>query len=469
MDDDAGVRRGLGQGVTAGSSPRARARARSGFQHPGRVLAVSFLGAIAVGSVLLSLPAATATGERPTLLDAVFTATSAVCVTGLVTVDTGSYWSLFGQVVILVLIQVGGLGVMTLGTLLVVLVSRRLGLRARLIAQAQARTLSLADVRRVIRNVTLFSLASELVVAVVLSARFIIGYAMPPASATYFGVFHAVSAFNNAGFGLHADSLVRYVADPWVMLTVAAAVILGGLGFPVVFELARAWRRPRTWSVTTRITVTTTVALLAVATVAFLLIERNNPATLGALPPQTKLLAGFFTGVMPRTAGFNAIDIAAMRPESWLLTDALMFIGGGSAGTAGGIKVTTFGLLAFVLWAEMRGEPGVEIGHRRLPGANQREALAVPLLGIGLVAVGTFTLLAETNQRLDVVLFEVVSALGTVGLSTGITASLPDAGKILLIVLMFLGRLGPLTRASALALRQRTRLYERPEERTIVG
>ncbi len=172
---------------------------------------------------------------------------------------------------------------------------------------------------------------------------------------------------------------------------------------------------------------------------------------------------------MPRTAGFNAIDIGSMKPESWLLTDALMFIGGGSASTAGGIKVTTFGLLAFVLWAEMRGEPGVEVGHRRVPADNQREALAVALLGIGLVAVATFALLDETNQRLDLVLFEAVSALGTVGMSTGITAGLPAAGKTLLIVLMFIGRLGPLTLASALALRQRTHLYERPEERTIVG
>jgi potassium uptake TrkH family protein len=448
---------------------RGRVRVKAGFSSPGRVLAGSFLVAIGVGSVLLSLPAATQNGERAAPLDAVFTATSAVCVTGLVTVDTGSYWSVFGQVVILALIQVGGLGVMTLGTLLVVLVSRRLGLRGRLIAQAQARTLSVADVRRVVRNVTVFSLVSELVLAVVLAARFVLGHDMTVGTAIWHGVFHAISAFNNAGFGLYADSLVRFVSDGWVLLPIAAAVILGGLGFPVVFELTRSWRRPRTWSVTARITVITTLALLVVSTVAFLLIERDNPDTLGAYGGGTQLLAGFFTAVMPRTAGFNAIDIAAMRPESWFITDVLMFIGGGSAGTAGGIKVTTFGLLAFVLWAEMRGEPGVDIGPRRVPAGNQREALAVALLGIGLVAVATFALLAETDQTLDRVLFEVVSAFGTVGLSTGITADLPDAGKWLIIVLMFIGRLGPLTLASALALRQRTHLYERPEERSIVG
>jgi trk system potassium uptake protein len=259
------------------------------------------------------------------------------------------------------------------------------------------------------------------------------------------------------------------VHDPWVLLTIAGAVIVGGLGFPVVFELARTWRRPRAWSVTTRITLGVTVVLLVAGTVVLLLTEQDNPYTLGPLPPGGKLLAGFFTAVMPRTAGFNAIDIAALRPESLLVTDVLMFIGGGSASTAGGIKVTTFGLLAFVLWAEVRGDPGVDIGPRRVPLANQRQALAVALLGVGLVTVATFILLGLTGYSLDVVAFEVISAVATVGLSTGITGDLPDAGQWLLIMLMFVGRVGPLTFASALALRERGKRYQRPEERTIVG
>lgn len=439
------------------------------FQNPGRVIAGSFAGAIVVGSALLSLPVATRTGERASLLDAVFTATSAVCVTGLITVDTGSYWSLFGEIVILSLIQAGGLGLMTLATLVVVVLSRRLGLRARLLAQAQARTMTAQDVRRVVRNVVLFSLGCELVAALVLSARFAVTYREPVGAAVYDGLFHAISAFNNAGFSLNADSLMGFADDPWVMLTVATAVILGGLGFPVVFELVRSWSRPVSWSVTTRITVVATVVLLVVGTFVLILVEWDNPATLGPMPWVTKLVAGFFTAVMPRTAGFNAVDIAGMRPESWLLTDILMFIGGGSAGTAGGIKVTTFGLLAFVLWAEIRGEPGVNVGLRRVPAGNQRQALAVALLGIGLVSVGTFILLSLTTYSLDAVAFEVISALGTVGLSTGITAQLPDSGKVLIIALMYVGRLGPLTLASALALRERTLRYERPEERTIVG
>ena len=415
------------------------------------------------------LPVATSGAPGAGALDAVFTATSAVCVTGLVTVDTGSHWSAFGQVVILCLIQAGGLGIMTVASLLVVLVSRRLGLRARLLAQAQTQTVSLADVRRVVRNVVLFSLVSEAIAAVVLTARFATGYDMAWGAAAWQGVFHAISAFNNAGFALRPDSLVAYVADPWVLLTVAVAVIIGGLGFPVVFELARAWRRPRTWSVTTRITVIATAGLLVAGTVLLTALERDNPATLGPLSATGKLLVGFFSAVMPRTAGFNAVDISAMTPSSWLVTDGLMFIGGGSAGTAGGIKVTTFGLLAVVLWSEMRGEPDADVGNRRVPLANQRQALAVALLGVGLAAVSTLILLGVSGQGLDRVLFETLSALGTVGLSTGITADLPTAAKIVLIVLMFVGRLGPLALASTLALRERTRRYQRPEERTIIG
>jgi potassium uptake TrkH family protein len=447
----------------------ARSGAPRGFGHPGRVIAGAFASAIGVGTVLLSLPPATAGPGRADLLTALFHATSAVCVTGLVTVDTGTYWSTFGQVVILLLIQVGGLGIMTLATLFALVLSRRLGLRARLIAQAETKSLSVADVRRVIRRVVVFSLTTEAVVAVVLVVRFATGYESSLSSAVYSGVFHAVSAFNNAGFSLNADSLIPYVGDPWISLTVCAAVIIGGLGFPVVFELARTWRRPRNWSVLTRITVVVTAALLVVGTAVLLLAEGRNPETLGRMGPGNAVLAAFTAAVMPRTAGFNNLDIAAYQPETLLFTDALMFIGGGSAGTAGGIKVTTFGLLAYVLWAEMRGDPEVRVGRRQVPGANQRQALAVALLGIGLVAVATFLLEVLTDLAFDQVAFEVISAFATVGLSTGITADLPPSAQTLLVLLMYIGRIGPLTLASGLALRERARRHQLPEERTIVG
>jgi Trk-type K+ transport system membrane component len=252
-------------------------------------------------------------------------------------------------------------------------------------------------------------------------------------------------------------------------MTAAIAVIVGGLGFPVVFELARGWRRPSAWSILTRVTVGMTVTLLTLGTIVLTLSEWDNQRTLGALSPSTRLQAGFFAAVMPRSGGFNSVDIGQMRPESWLVTDVLMFIGGGSAGTAGGIKVTTFGLLAFVIWAELRGESRVNVGHRRLPDGTQRQAVAIALMAVGAVVTATFTLLVATEHTLDQVLFEVVSAFATVGLSTGITADLPDAGHALIVLLMFIGRIGPLTLGTALALRERTRRYELPEERPIVG
>ena len=433
------------------------------------MVALGLAVAIAVGSALLVLPLASADGEQAELMTALFTATSAVCVTGLVVVDTATAWSGFGEIVILLLIQAGGLGIMTLATLVVMLLSRRMGLRVRSVVQTETKAVTAADVRRVVRSVVLFSLLVEAVVAALLTLRFALGYGHALPQALYSGVFHSVSAFNNAGFGLHADSLVRYVEDPWVSLTIAAAVIIGGLGFPVWFELARNWRRPRQWSVLTRITVFTTIALLVGGTVFMLAAENSNPDTLGGVDENHRLVAAFFAAVMPRTAGFNNLDIAALRPETLFVTDILMFIGGGSAGTAGGVKVTTFGLLAYVIWSETRGERDVHIGPRRVPTANQRQALAVALLSVGIVVVSTLTMMALTSESFDAILFETVSAFATVGLSTGITASLPVPAQLVLVALMFIGRIGPLTVASAMALRERPRLYQLPEERTIVG
>lgn len=439
------------------------------FHHPAQVVVTGFLVTILTGTLLLSLPVAAAGDESASFVLALFTATSAVCVTGLVVEDIDAQWSTFGELVILALVQVGGLGLMTLATLFAILLSGRLGLRARMAVQAETKTLRMTDVRRVVRRVVLFSLVSEAVVAAVLTVRLLVGYGEAPGRAVYLGVFHAISAFNNAGFTLWPDGLVRFAGDPWIILTVCTAVVVGGLGFPVVFELARQWRRPRGWSMLTRVTLAATAVLLAGGTLVLSAAEWSNPGTLGGLPESDRLAGGLMLGVMPRSGGLNTVDIGQMRPESWLVTDVLMFIGGGSAGTAGGIKVTTFGILGFVLWAEMRGEAHVNVGHRRLPVGTQRQAISIVLLGIAMVTGGTFALLAMTSHTLDRVLFEVVSAFGTVGLSTGITAELPSAGHVLLVVLMFVGRIGPLTFATALALRERVRRYELPEERPIVG
>ncbi|GII05422.1 TrkH family potassium uptake protein [Planobispora takensis] len=439
------------------------------FHHPAQIIVTAFAVAAGIGTALLASPLAGESGEPTRLIDALFTAVSAVCVTGLVVVDTGGHWSAFGEVTIMLLIQAGGLGIMTLATLFAVMISGRLGLRARMWAQAETKTLQPADLRRVIRNVVLFSLATEAVIATVLTIRFATGYGEQLGRAAYLGLFHAVSAFNNAGFGLWPDNLVRFATDAWICLPIAAGVVIGGLGFPVVFELFRSWRHPRSWSVLTRITVVVTAALLLAGFLVFTITEWGNPRTLGPMDVPGKLLAGFFTGVMPRTAGFNSLDVAAMEPTSWLATDMLMFIGGGSAGTAGGIKVTTFAVLAYVLWAELRGETRVNAGHRRLTAAVQRQALTIALLSVALVIVSTYVLLAITPHSLDKLLFETISAFATVGLSTGITAALTPAGQLLVALLMFAGRVGPATLFSALALRTRVRRYELPEEQVIVG
>ncbi|EHR61836.1 Trk-type K+ transport system, membrane component [Saccharomonospora cyanea NA-134] len=433
-------------------------------------MVVAFASAVAVGTVLLTLPVASESGEPTDLVTALFTATSAVCVTGLIVVDTPGHWSTFGELVILGLIQVGGLGIMTLASLLGLLITRRLGLRMRLTAQTETKALGLGDVRRVVVGVALVSFAFETVIAAVLVARFLTGYDYELGTALYHGVFHAVSAFNNAGFALYPDNLMSFVTDAWVCVPIAVAVIAGGLGFPVWIEVWRHARGSlRRWSLHVRLTVLTTAVLLVVGAVAITAAEWNNPDTLGRFGVGGRILAGLFHAVMPRTAGFNSLDLAEFEAGTLLVNDILMFIGGGSAGTAGGIKVTTFALLAFVIVAEVRAQPTVHLMGRKVPSTVQRQALAVVLLSVGTVVTATLTLLALTPFTLDEVLFESVSAFATVGLSTGITTELPPAGELVLTVLMFAGRIGPITFASALALRERTRRYELPEERPIIG
>ncbi|MGH3714152.1 MAG: TrkH family potassium uptake protein [Micromonosporaceae bacterium] len=442
---------------------------KSALAHPARLVPLAFLSAIAVGTLLLALPMSRAGAGSAPLITALFTATSAVCVTGLITVDTATYWSPFGQVVILGLIQIGGFGIMTLATLLGVVVSRRLGISTRLVAQLETKTLALGEVRQVLGRIAVTVLTIEAILAVMLFLRFRFGYAMSYGEAAWHGVFHSVSAFNNAGFALYSDSLMGFLTDPWITLPIAIGVILGGIGFPVLFELRRELRAPRRWSVHTKLTIFGSSVLLAFGTVAILALEWGNPNTLGPLNVLEKLLAAFFHGVMPRTAGFNAVDYAEVQPATLAITDALMFIGGGSAGTAGGIKVTTFFLLGFVIWSEMRGERDVNVFHRRIGAAPQRQALTVALLGVGIVALGTLSLLVLTDHTLDLVLFEAISAFATVGLSAGITAGLNLPAQGVLVLLMFVGRVGTITVGTALALQSRHRLYRLPEERTIVG
>lgn len=442
--------------------------------HPARTVVLAFATVIVAGTLLLTAPLAAAHGRATDLVTALFTATSAVCVTGLIVVDTATYWSGFGEGLLLALIQVGGFGIMTTASLLALLVAGKLRLRLQLTAQAETKSLDIGEVRRVLLGVAGCTLIVELAVAAVLALRFRFGYGDSLGDAVHRGIFHAVSAFNNAGFGLRADSLTPYAQDPWVTVPVSAAVILGGIGFPVLLELLRHRNRKRTtgrrgWTLHTRLTVVTTAALLLIGTVFTCLLEWGNAGTLGSFAWPGKLLNGFVHSVMSRTAGFNAIDIGALEASTLLVTCVLMFIGGGSAGTAGGIKVTTFAVLAAAMLAEVRGEPSSTVMGRRLAPHVLRQALTVALLGVGLVIGATLALLTVVEAPFEAVLFEAVSAFATVGLSTGITADFTDGGRLILILLMFVGRLGPVTLVSALALRERTRRYQLPEERPVIG
>lgn len=439
------------------------------LRHPAQYVVAAFVAATLLGAGLLMLPFASTSGRSTGFVDAWFTATSAVCVTGLAVVDTGTHWTGFGQAVILGLIQVGGLGVMTLTALIIVGLARRFGLRQRIIAAASTGTPRLGEVRSILRGVALVTVIVETSVAVLLTLRFWSRYDEGLGQAAWDGAFHAVSAFNNAGFGLRSDNLVPFQQDPVVLLLVAAAIVLGGLGFPVWVQIARSPLRPRAWDLHAKLTVATTVGLLVLGWVAIGAFEWTNPATLGSMEAVDSLTNALFGSVTPRTAGFNSIDVGGMREESHLVTEMLMLIGGGSGSTAGGIKVSTFAVLGFVIWSEVRGDPDVTIFRRRIPTASQRQALTVALLALVIAAVSVVALLRLTRFHLDALLFEAISALGTVGLTVGITPSLPDPAKLLLVGLMVLGRVGPPTLFAALVSRKGERLYRHPEERPIIG
>lgn len=442
---------------------------RNTLQHPTRLVPLTFLAAIALGTLVLMLPVSHTDNLSVPLLTALFTAVSAVCVTGLSVVDTAVYWSGFGQAVILILFQIGGLGIMTGATLLGMLVSNRMQLSQRLIAQSEIRSLGLGDVVDVLKMILIVTVSVELVVAVILTIDLHFSYNEPWLTALWNGVFHSVSAFNNAGFSTYSDSLMRFESSPVVVLSITSSLLIGGLGFPVLLEIFRQGSQTKTWSIHTRITLIGTAILLIGGTVAILAYEWSNPNTLGPLSWWDKFLGAFFHSATARTAGFNTLDIGEMHAVTLVVNYVLMFIGGGSAGTAGGIKVTTFFLLLFVVWAEIRGNADTTAFNRRIAYETQRQALAIVLLSAAVVSVATIILLSVTSFQLQDVLFETISAFATVGMTTGITPDLPPSGQLVIIVLMFIGRVGTITVAAALALRSSTTPYRYPEERPLVG
>ncbi|WP_242868905.1 TrkH family potassium uptake protein [Desulfotomaculum copahuensis] len=433
---------------------------------PAQILVLGFAGVILAGALLLMLPVSTMPGRQTGFLTALFTATSAVCVTGLVVVDTGTHWTAFGQVVILVLIQVGGLGFMSMATLFFVFMGRRIGLRERLVIQESLNQVNVAGVVRLVRAVLIFTVITEGFFALVLAARWSFDYGWQ--RGLWLGVFHAVSAFNNAGIDIIGGfrSLTGYVNDPVITLSVAFLIILGGLGFAVVLELYN-FRRTRRLSVHARLVLRVTASLLLGGTVLFALLEWRN--VLGSLPLYGKLLASFFQAVVPRTAGFNSVDIAALGDATLFLMIILMFIGASPGSTGGGIKTTTFGVLGITVWSMAGGREDVELFRRRIPPWQVYKALTVFLLSVFLVVLVSLLLCITERSRFLEALFETTSAFGTVGLSMGLTPHLSPAGRVLIILTMFAGRLGPLTLAYALAQRRRKSAVRYPEEKIMVG
>lgn len=432
---------------------------------PPQLLALGFAGIILLGSLLLGLPLSSATGKPLPYLDALFTATSATAVTGLVVVNTRDTFSLFGELVIMTLIQIGGLGLMTVATLVALTTGRRITLRQRVIIQESLGYVRLEGIVRLTRAILLFTAVVEGCGSLILAWHWAsrLGWGQ----AFYYGIFHSVSAFCNAGFDLFAESLTEFRGDWLVNLVFSGLFILGGLGFYVVTELSY----PRSWgklSLHTKLVLSTTAALIILGTVTIFVLEKENPDTLANLPLGEKLLASYFQAVTPRTAGFNTLPIGEMREATLLVLIGLMFIGASPGSTGGGIKTTTFASLLAMVICLVTGREETTVFGRRLGTLVVFRAMAIAVISLGIIVCCTLALLLSGNGNLLEALFESTSAFGTVGLSTGITPGLSPTGKVALIITMYIGRVGPLTLAFALMQRAHGRVHL-PEEKIMVG
>lgn len=434
---------------------------------PARLALIVFASIILVFTFLLELPAATRSGIRAPFVDAFFTATSSVCVTGLVTVDTATYWSGFGQVIIMIGMAIGGLGVMTLASILGMAVSRRIGLTQKFLAAGETKS-RLGEVGSLIKTVIIVALSAQAVLFLVL-IPFFHTEGDPLLSALWHSLFMAVSIFNNGGFVIMPEGLMPYVGSWTLVIPIIFGTFAGAIGFPVIMDMSRNIRRPSKWNLTTKLTLVTYLLIFVISALIIGLLEWWNPATFGDLSVNDRIAASLLHAADARSSGLATVNVSQMNQTTWFVLDILMFIGGGSASTAGGIKVTTLAVLVLAVVAEARGDRDTEIFARRLPAETLRLAIAAVLMAATLVGFGTIALLQITDFELSQILFEVISAFGTCGLSTGITASLPAAGKCVLIVLMFTGRTGTMTLAAALALRARRRVIRLPEERPIIG
>ena len=448
-----------------------------------QLIAAAFTALILLGTFLLMMPVSSKSGLVTNFFDALFTATSAVTVTGLTTLDTATYWSTTGHVIIAFLIQIGGFGIIGFATLVGFLIEGRISLKSRISATSESSATKQPDVKTLLLNIAKLMMFFQLALFIFLAVRMFTEYGYSLEKALSHGAFQAISAFNQAGFALYTDSLMGFAGDGWIIFPVFVIATLAGFGFPVLAEIrdrlklrlyvlfgkVADYTMPSQWSLNSRIVLWASLLLLVVGAIGISISEWSNPATLGAMDPLQKIFASMFTSSMTRSTGLNIIDTAEMYSSTWLGMDILMFIGGASASTAGGIKIGTAVVLFYIVYTEIRGDAAVNVGNRRLPRSMQRQALTIVTLYSMVVLGSLFVLRFTTNFTLDELIFEIISAAGTVGLSTGITADLPEHGKFLLSVLMLFGRLGPIVVATSLALRKTKRHYELPKERPLIG
>lgn len=434
--------------------------------NPPRVLALGFFGLIIMGTLLLSLPIATKSGVSTRLIDSLFTAASAVCVTGLVVVNTSEYWSLFGQVVILLLIQIGGLGIMTMATIFALISGKRIRIKERLIIKEQLNQETLTGLVKLMKYIIMMTFGIEMMGAILLSGQFIPEYGIT--KGIWYSVFHSISAFCNAGFDLIGDSFISYSSSLPTISTLSLLIVLGGLGFSVIIDTGknRNWKK---FSLHTKLVLVLSIALTVMGAIIFLVLEYNNPSTIGSLPLGEKILSSIFASVVPRTAGFNSIDVAAMEQSSAFLTIILMFIGGSPGSTAGGIKTATFGVIALATINFVKGEKEVEVFKRRISTEVIIKSLAIVTVGMVMIIFVSFILTITENKLFLDTLFEATSAFATVGLTRGITSDLTWIGKIIIVMTMYAGRVGPLTMAFAFGHRKKRRQYRYSEGHISVG
>ncbi|MEH7505412.1 TrkH family potassium uptake protein [Neobacillus drentensis] len=436
---------------------------------PPKILVLGFATIILIGAFLLTLPIATVNGKGLSFLNALFTSTSATCVTGLVVVDTGTTFTKFGQLVILSLIQVGGLGFMTFGTLFAFLLGKRISLKERILLQESLNNLSIEGIVRLVKRIFIFTAVIEIIGSLLLSFRF--AFDMPIGKAIYYGIFHAISNFNNAGFDLMGEfrSLTPYVEDPLVTLTVCTLIILGGIGFIVMNEIFE-YRLTKRLSIHTKVVLVTSFILVLSGTILILLFEYGNNKTLQPLSVSGKILSSLFQSITPRTAGSNTLNIPDLTQPTIFLIIVLMFIGASPGSTGGGIKTTTFATLLGAVWSQIKGKEDVVFFKNRIVFETVFKALTVTISGLFLVIIITmFLTITEKGKDFLMILFEATSAFGTVGLSMGLTPELSPIGRILIILTMFAGRVGPLTLAFAIAMKRKPDPFRYPKGRIMIG